>query len=295
MPRPAAAGDNVPDRRSRKMAIKDILVHIDRGVRNSACLEAAVALAAAHDAHLIGLYVLWRPVLPSYIVAYFDEATLKASEQMLQDDAARAEALFNERVAAAGVKGEWRCVEGELLPTLSQHARYADFAIVSQRVPSDEQGADESSVPDQLVLSVGRPVLVIPYVGDYPLIGSRVMVAWDASRLATRAINDAIPFLQRAEKVSVIAVNPTGDDADGEIPSADICLHLSRHGVNAEAQHVYADDLGVGDMLLSRAADEGCDLMVIGAYGHARWRELVLGGVTRHMLQHMTLPVLMSH
>lgn len=277
------------------MALKDILVHVDRSAHNGARLDAAVALAADHDAHLIGLHVLRRPVIPGYIRAEISEEVLKISDQLVAADAARAEALFNERIASAGVKGEWRCVEGELLPTLTTHARYADIAIVGQRDPSGEQGTDEPSMPDQLVLSVGRPVLVIPFVGAYPVIGSRVMVAWDASRLATRAINDALPFLQRAKSVAVIAVNPTGDDADGEIPSADICLHLARHGVNAEAQHVYADDLGVGEMLLSRAADEGCDLMVIGAYGHARWRELVLGGVTRHMLTHMTLPVLMSH
>lgn len=277
------------------MALKDILVHVDRSAHNGARLDAAVALAADHDAHLIGLHVLRRPVIPGYIRAEISEEVLKISDQLVAADAGRAEALFNERIASAGVKGEWRCVEGELLPTLTTHARYADIAVVGQRDPSGEQGTDEPSMPDQLVLSVGRPVLVIPFVGAYPVIGSRVMVAWDASRLATRAINDALPFLQRAKSVAVIAVNPTGDDADGEIPSADICLHLARHGVNAEAQHVYADDLGVGEMLLSRAADEGCDLMVIGAYGHARWRELVLGGVTRHMLTHMTLPVLMSH
>ena len=94
-----------------------------------------------------------------------------------------------------------------------------------------------------------------------------------------------------------MAINPkTGESgAHGEIPSADICLHLARHGIRAEAQHYYADDISAGALLLSRAVDEGIDLIVCGAYGHARWREIVLGSVTRHLLAHMTVPVLMSH
>jgi nucleotide-binding universal stress UspA family protein len=149
-----------------------------------------------------------------------------------------------------------------------------------------------------VILGVGRPVLVIPHSGEFPVIGERVLVAWDASRLATRAVNDALPLLESAREVVVMAVNPRteeGERGHGEIPSADICLHLARHGVRAEAQHLYADDLGVGPLLLSRAIDEGIDLIVCGAYGHARWREIVLGGVTRHLLEHMTIPVLMSH
>ena len=102
--------------------------------------------------------------------------------------------------------------------------------------------------------------------------------------------------MDRAKQVVVLAVNPPGGvEGEGEIPSADICLHLARHDIKTEAQHVYADDVSVGAMLLSRAAEQGIDLIVTGAYGHARWREIVLGGVTRHMLKHMTIPVLMCH
>jgi nucleotide-binding universal stress UspA family protein len=189
-------------------------------------------------------------------------------------------------------------VEGVPLAVISLHGRYADIVVVGQKDPGGEEGVYNRGLPDELILSLGRPVLVIPHSGEFPAIGERIIVAWDASRLAARAVNDALAFLEVAKEVTVLAVNPKtgeGERGHGDIPSADICLHLARHGVRAEAQQMQAEELGVGQVLLSRAIDKGADLMVCGAYGHARWREIVLGGVTRHLLAHMTIPVLMSH
>jgi nucleotide-binding universal stress UspA family protein len=127
-------------------------------------------------------------------------------------------------------------------------------------------------------------------------MGRNVLVAWNGSREATRAVNDALPILERAEKVTVLAVNPRKGGGDhGDIPSADIALHLARHGVKAEASQTVSNELEVGDTILSRLADFGSDLVVMGAYGHSRMRELLMGGVTRELLQHMTVPVLLSH
>jgi nucleotide-binding universal stress UspA family protein len=278
------------------MALKDILVHIDGARHCRARLDAAIALAAAHDAHLIGLYVLTRPKVPGYIQVQIPDHVLRQQEQLSEQEAVAAQTLFEEQTKRAGVAAEWRCEEGSPVSVVALHGRYADIVIAGQRDPTGEEGVADPAMPDQLVLSVGRPVLVVPHGGEFPVIGERVLVAWDASRLATRAVNDALPFLTRAKEVVVMAINPkTGEAAHGEIPSADICLHLARHGIRADAQHHYADDVGVGALLLSRAADQGIDLIVCGAYGHARWRELVLGGVTRHLLTHMTVPVLMSH
>jgi nucleotide-binding universal stress UspA family protein len=179
---------------------------------------------------------------------------------------------------------------------LGLHGRYADLVVAGQRDPEGEDLNGNEEMPDRLILSLGRPVLVVPAYGRFPVIGDRVLVAWDGSRLATRAVNDAIPLLTGAKSVAVVAINPEGgDEGHGQIPSADICLHLARHGVRAEAQHLFADDVDAGDMLLSQAAEQGIDMIVMGAYGHARWRELVLGGMTRHVLRHMTVPVFMSH
>jgi nucleotide-binding universal stress UspA family protein len=278
------------------MALKDLLVHVDSSRHSDVRVEAAIGLAQRHDAHLIGLYVLSLPHIPGYIRAEISEEILKRQAALAAAAADRGRQAFEDAVRRAGVRAEWRLVEGQTVGVLGLHGRYTDVVIAGQRDPSGEEGPDDPTMPDQLILALGRPVLVVPFVGRYPVIGERIMIAWDASRLATRAVNDALPLLVRAKRVVVMAVNPTtGGAAHGEIPSADICLHLARHGVNAEAQHLHADDLGVGELLLSRAADEGIDLMVTGAYGHARWREIVLGGVTRHMLRHMTLPVLMCH
>ncbi len=278
------------------MSLKDLLVHVDHGVHNAARLDAAISLAQNHDAHLTGLYALAQPHIPGFVRAEISEEILVRQAEAVLKAAQDAEADFNERVDRAGVRGEWRAVEGKAEPLLQLHGRYADVVVVGQRDPDTDDVSTDADLTDRLVLSVGRPVLIIPSAGTFPDIGQRVVVAWDASRLAARAIADAIPFLVNAKKVTVLAINPQGgEDGHGDIPSADICLHLARHGVRADAEHVFADDIGAGDMLLSRIADHGADLLVMGAYGHARWRELVLGGMTRHILTHMTVPTLMSH
>ena len=149
-----------------------------------------------------------------------------------------------------------------------------------------------------MVLASGRPVLVVPYVGTYPRVGDRVMIAWDASREAARAVADALPLLQAAQQVITLSANPDSggrSDRHGDLPGADIARHLARHGVRVEAQRLSAKEISIADMLLNRIADEGIDLLVMGAYGHARVREIWLGGVTRRLMQHMTVPVFISH
>ena len=138
----------------------------------------------------------------------------------------------------------------------------------------------------------GRPVLVVPYAGRHEGLGSRVLVAWNASREAARAVHDALPLLTRARSVVVLAVDPPDED---HIPGADIAAHLAHHGVHVEARHTVAPDIEVGDELLNLISDLGADLLVMGAYGRSRWREAVFGGATRHILAHMTVPVLMAH
>src|SRR5262249_16615355 len=151
-------------------------------------------------------------------------------------------------------------------------------------------------LPERLILGAGRPVLVVPYAGRFERIGERVLLAWNASREATRAANDALALLERATKVTVLSVNPRrGPTGHRDIPGADIALHLARHGVRCEASSITTDEVGLDDMLLSQAADSDADLIVMGGYGHSRLGELVLGGATRHILRQITVPVLMSH
>jgi nucleotide-binding universal stress UspA family protein len=217
-------------------------------------------------------------------------------EQYSEESAALALSLFQKAVGKNGVRNEWRDIPGDAIDIVTLHARHADLAVVGQVDIDGSDAPGDRHLPDQLALDAGIPVLVIPSVGRYPEIGKRVLIAWNGSREARRAVGDAMPFLSAANAVKVLAINPKdGENGHGDIAGADICLHLARHDIKATCESIRAPDLGVGSMLLSRAADDGADLLVMGAYGRSRLSELVLGGATRHILQHMTLPVLFSH
>lgn len=278
------------------MALKDLLVHVDDSKANAGRVDAAVRLAADHDAHLTALYVAphWN-VMPAYTEAHIPEDILEEQRKAVAERAGKAKRAFEDTAGKAGLSTEWRFVEGEITRTLSLHARYADLLILGQAHSSDELSVSEGVV-EQVLLDVGRPVLLVPYIGAPATLGERVLVAWNGSREAMRAIHDAMPLLQRAADVQVLSVNPSrGPAGDGDIPGADICLHLARHGVKAQAAFTESKDVSVGELLLSRASDQPADLIVMGAYGHSRYRELVLGGATRQLLGSMTVPVLMSH
>jgi nucleotide-binding universal stress UspA family protein len=279
------------------MALKNILVHVDDTTQCKQRLDVACVLARQHGAHLSAIYVVPLPIIPAVMsTGYIPEAFIAEQEELERERAAKAKELFDKHMATAGIAAEWRQGEGSFASIVSLNARYADLAIVSQRDSSSPAGYELVELPADLALSAGRPVLVVPYIGAGRTIGTNVLVGWNASREATRAVNDALPLLERAKKVTVLAVDPErGVDGHGEVPGADIAVHLARHGIRAEAAQTVTGDIDVGDALLSRAADLGADLIVIGAYGHSRMREFIMGGVTRHLLQHMTVPVLMSH
>jgi len=285
------------------MALKDILVHLDGGTRTEARLEAASTLARRHGAHLTGLYVVDIPTTD-----YFYGATLpfagtgpeQVVEQMRGEAIGTAQLVenrFRERLRRDGLEGEWRLVEGGVPPTVALHARYSDLAVVGQpNAYEPRTHGDRDAIVVSTLMSSGRPVLAIPFAGDLPVVGDRVLVAWNASREATRAVSDAMPLLERAAAVTILAINPAhGIGGHGDVPAADIALHLARHGVRAEAAHTVAGDIADGEALLSYAADIGADLIVAGGYGHSRAREMVFGGVTRTLLHEMTVPVLLSH
>lgn len=281
------------------MSLKDILVHVDHGRNCEERIKAALKLAQLHDAHLTALYVVSKPVIPEYIIAQLGKDVLQAQDDAAHNAANEIKQLFTDLSAQYSVRTEWRNVDGDLVEQVILHARYADLTVLGQSDPDDTDEAPGSSeMPDAILLRSGRPIIVIPYVGSFETLGTHIMVAWDGSRLATRAVNDAVPVMKGAKKVDVLAVNPKdtkGTQQHGHVPGADMSLHLARHDIKAEAEHVSSGPLSAGDTLLSYASDSSIDLIVMGGYGHNRWREVVLGGVTRHMLQHMTVPVFMSH
>ena len=287
------------------MALKDILVHLDNGSRGEARLNLAIALAQRHGAHLTGLYAADIPNAEFFYGATLPFAGAGAGAEevvrRMRTDAVAAssgtEALFRDRIRRDDVPGEWRFVEGPVPATVALHARYADLTVVGQPNPYDpKQEVNQDAIVVTPLMSSGRPILIVPYAGNFLQIGDHVLVAWNASREAARAVNDALPLLERAQKVTILAVNPRqGIAGHGEVPAADIALHLARHGVKAEAAHTFANDIADGDALLSYAADIGVDLIVAGGYGHSRTREMVFGGVTRTLIEAMTVPVFLSH
>ncbi len=273
------------------MRYATILVHFGYDTQSSTRLDVGVALARTYEAHLVGLYAVPRLDLPSVVRAYANTEMLEEQKRGAKTEAAKAEAAFRERAEREGLSYEWRFEMADVAPLVALHARYADIAVIGQAPPPSE-GYDYPGLPEQVVLSAGRPAIVVPYVGSYPVLGKEVLVAWNGTREAARAVADALPLLVKAERVTVLSIDPPDEH---HIAGADIASSLARHGVHAEASRTSGGDLDVGDVLLSRAADLGADLAVMGAYGHSRAREWALGGVTRHLLRHMTLPVLMSH
>ena len=274
---------------------KTLLVPVDGRARSARSMEAAGRFAAQWDAHVVGLFVQPPSQIPSYARAegsavQLDEAYAKAVAEMTE----RAKARFDEGVKAAGIaRAEWRVGRGETAAVMALHARYADLVLVNQTDPEDES---RTGFADAILLSVGRPVLVLPYAGNATVKADNVLVCWDAGREAARAVTDALPLLQRAKRVTVLSVDGRASaGGHGEQPGADIALYLSRHGIKAEAARTTSGGIDPGSVILSRAFDYGTDLIVMGAYGHSRVREVLLGGATRTILQQMTVPVLMSH
>lgn len=276
------------------MSYKTILVHIDPSQDYTTRLGAAIKLAAQYDAHLVALYAQEQFVLPSYLLVQVGEEIIAGQKKAAAEEMARAEADFNRQVSNAGLeKVEWRTAVQDPLDAIILHARYADLAVLGQSDWADNLDI-ATSLSARVPLAAGRPVLILPNAGSFPTIGRRILLAWDASREASRAVIDAIPFLKLANMVTVMAVDPRRGKL-GCLPGADIGLFLARHGIRVEVTTDPGTEIDIGNELLSRAADLSADLIVMGCYGHSRLREWVLGGATRTLLQSMTVPVLMSH
>jgi nucleotide-binding universal stress UspA family protein len=279
------------------MTLKDILVIVDETPSAEARLDVALALAADHDAHLTGLYISSPVSLPSYVESFLTEEMRASWEAEESARAVDAGARFTERLSRAGrlARSEWRVVTGATSEVAATHGRYADLVVVGQLDPAARRGVPLVE-PDALVFACGRPVLVVPYVGHFPTVGRRVLVGWNGSREAARAVADAMPVLEQARLVTLLAVDTAAEQADDENePGLGIARHLAHHGIVAEAARFICEPHEVGDTLLNYTTDLSCDLIVLGAYGQNRLRSLVLGSLTGFILEHMTVPVLLSH
>jgi nucleotide-binding universal stress UspA family protein len=285
------------------MSIKDILLHLDAGASATTRLDVAAGLAARFGAHLTALHCLDLPTpeaFSGYPAAFTELALAEEVASKLRAarlaEAKEVEGAFHERLRRDGLSGEWRIATTELVDlgdTVALHGRYADLIVVGQPDPSRPRAA---GVPLTALMASGRPLLVVPFAGKFPTVGRNVVVGWNATPEAARAVGAALPLLHGADRVTVLAINPRrGIRGDGDLPAADLALHLARHGITAEAAHTVTGDLTEGDALLSYAADLGADLLVTGLYGHSPLRELAFGGVTRTLLEELTIPAFMMH
>lgn len=268
---------------------KDILVHLDGGDRDPLRIEAAAALAKRHGGRLTGLFAR-------------SEASRTAAAARRGSESFEAAATHSEEQFASATKDLglatrwWRLAHGELGHVLGETAicaRFHDLVVLGQH--HEGKDAPEDLI-ETLILEAGRPVLIVPSVGDYPTIGSNVLLAWNAGREAARALHDAMPFLESAAQVDVLTIRGTrtAPASDGQLPPLSIHDYLSAHGIRVNREVLAGDDIGVMDLILSRAFDQGADLLVMGAHGGYQL-PFFKGAGTRHILRHMTLPVLMSH
>jgi nucleotide-binding universal stress UspA family protein len=284
------------------MKLQDLLVVLDGSARSDAVLDVAIGLARRHDAHLTGLCPVdllftayYGPALGGYPqLAALREAADQLSGETLEK-AKAIEAKFLARLEQNGVRGAWEVATGAAPAAVARRARTADLLVISQNDPDHPLPPPANHLTVDALMTAGRPVLIIPFAGEFASIGSRVVIGWNGSREAARAAQDSLLLIEPTASVTVLTVEH-GSRANRAIPAADLAEHLARHGLKVAAARTFADhSISDGDALLAYAFDSGADLLVIGGYGHSRLREIILGGVSRELLDHMTLPVLMSH
>jgi nucleotide-binding universal stress UspA family protein len=280
------------------MFYKTILVHVDESERAEERIDIAARLAIKHDAHLIGAAVtgISRLLYQSGSFGFVDPGSMAINLDFLTERAEFSLTRFEQIVKTTEVNSfEKRVIDDEPGGGLSMQARYCDLVVIGQTDDSEPSVGVMSDFPEYVMMHGGRPVLIVPYAGHFNTIGSRVLIAWDASMEATHAVTNALPFLRQAEIVEVVVFNPgKRSEQHGEQPGSDIALFLARHGINVDVAQ-RKTDLDIGNALLSCAADFESDLIVMGGYGHSRFREVLMGGVTRTVLESMPVPVLMSH
>ena len=279
------------------MTYKTILVHVDQSRHAPQRIRIAAELALRDNAHLTGVAMTG---ISRYLLdgdaANQREPMLVTHLDYLGKQAEQALARYEEAVRRMGVLSwERRLIDDEPAGGLSLEARYADLVVVSQIDTREALPGIMSDFPEYVVMNAGRPVLLVPYAGEFPHVGRKVLLAWDGSMEASRAINGAMPMLRQAQEVKVVVFNAEEQvNVHGQQPGADLALYLARHGVKVDVlQETTEQDSG--NALPSLAADVNADLLVMGCYAHSRFREMLLGGATRTVLDSMTLPVLMSH
>jgi nucleotide-binding universal stress UspA family protein len=275
--------------------VKDIIVNLSVTKEGSVVGKYAVSVAAALEAHLTGVAFIYDPVVPISGAGYIPAEVIEIQREDNETAADAAIKSFTAATDQAGISAEPLITNASLAGAGDHFARMArrfDLAIVGQAEP--EISSMEQIIGETTLFESGRPMIMVPYIQKAPFKTDNVMICWDGSRIAARAVADAIPIIRKSGRVEIVIVASDRGKRD-EIEGADIGQHLARHGLKVDVHRISGGNIDVGDALLSHAADSGADFMVMGGYGHSRLREFVLGGVTRSIFGSMTLPVLLSH
>lgn len=273
-------------------AYRDIAIHVgmNAGGEIPAQLAYAAALAAGCGAHLTGLFN--RPPLP-LVRHYMPPEVIEHHKAECESVATKARQQLETAARAQGVGTEWCDMPGSALEAVLTQARACDLLLLSGVMPGQKAAReyDRETLADEVVLALGRPVLLLPGKPK-PGLPTAILIGWNGSREATRAVHDAMPLLQQAAKVTILCVDPGRKQG---LPGAELARHLARQGVTADLLIRDGHDRDAGKMLQQSAWDTKADMIVMGAYGHGRLRETVMGGATAHMLARADLPVLLSH
>ena len=269
------------------MRLKNILVHLDQGPHGPDRLRLAVGLARTHGARLTGLFGQCGRAHMVGMVASWPSPAYAAAAEASRAAFAQTAGDLPEAVWRDANRGS----ATEVLRVVAQTARAFDLTILGQ---DTEDSPAPDGLAEHVLMESGRPCLILPYAGRAETVGRRPLIAWNHSREAARALNDALPLMQGCEEAVVVGM--AGDDAEAErLAAADCLTHLAAHGIPARSEVLAVDQIGVMDMLLNRVVDDGADLLVMGGHGHTGLAFRTRQGGTRHILAHMTVPVLMSH
>jgi nucleotide-binding universal stress UspA family protein len=274
--------------------IKDIIVNLGLGERDPAG-DYAVGLAEIFEAHILGVAFCYEPVIPGTVMGGIPPEFLQAQRSEAEKRARAAVERFEADAKRSGLSAEHRILTATFAGASDQLGRIGrrfDLVVVGQAERDQDTAIDV--VDEGVLFESGRPVIFVPFIQRRPIKLDRIMICWDGSRAAARAIADAMPLLEKAKQVEIVIVSTEKPKSD-ELAGADLGEHLARHGINVEVNRITSPDTDVASVILSYTADSGADMIVMGGYGHSRFREFVLGGVTRGLLESMTVPVLMSH
>src|SRR4029079_849738 len=274
--------------------LKNIVVNLVGPDGQNFAADFALSIAQTFNAHLAGIAFVYDAVIPDAALGGVPVQLIEEQREEYTRAARSAVERFEENARSVGASVSSRTVEasvGGAATAFAGIARRFDLSVVGQA--QREQGAAEDLMIEAALFETGRPMMVVPYIQRNKLALERVLVCWDGSRTAARAIGDAIPFLKRAKAVEVVMVEEPRKEED--VSGTHMAQHLIRHGIAATLKRLVQGDIGIDSVVLSYAADVGADLIVMGGYGHSRFREFILGGMTRGILSSMTVPVLMSH